>query len=95
MGHVHPGAATDQRSCGHGAAERIQDLEGQLDAIEKGIQVALFDQRWPDQAAFGGPACAEFLKNGVILPNTQTLLPVLAADVAAAREELDKILSQQ
>ena len=32
------------------------------------------DQRWSDQAAFGGPACAQFLKNGVILPNTQTLL---------------------
>ena len=47
--------------------------KGQLDAIEKGIQVALLDQRWPDQAAFGGPACAQFLKNGEILPNTQTL----------------------
>ena len=47
--------------------------KGQLDAIEKGIQVAALDQRWPDQAAFGGPACAQFLKNGVILPNTQTL----------------------
>lgn len=69
--------------------------KGQLDGIEKGLQVAALDQRWSDQAAFGGPACAQFLKNGVILPNTQTLLPVLAADVAAAREELDKILSQQ
>ena len=47
--------------------------KGQLDAIEKGIQVAPLDQRWPDQAAFGGPACAQFLKNGVVLPNTQTL----------------------
>lgn len=69
--------------------------KGQLDGIEKGIQVAALDQRWSDQAAFGGPACAQFLKNGVILPNTQTLLPILAADVAAARVELDKILGQQ
>ena len=68
--------------------------KGQLDAIEKGIQVALFDQRWPDQAAFGGPACAQFLKNGVILPNTQTLRPVMKDGVAQARAELDKILGQ-
>jgi ribose transport system substrate-binding protein len=67
--------------------------KGQLDAIEAGIQVALLDQRWPDQAAFGGPACTQFLANGVVLPNTQTLRPVLKADVAQARAELDKILS--
>ena len=68
--------------------------KGQLDGIESGIQAAALDQRWSDQAAFGGPACAQFLKNGVILPNTQTLMPVLAADVAAARVELDRILGQ-
>lgn len=68
--------------------------KGQLDGIEKGIQVAALDQRWSDQAAFGGAACAQFLKNGVILPNIQTLKPVLAADVAAARVELDRILGQ-
>jgi len=68
--------------------------KGQLAAIEKGIQVALLDQRWPDQAAFGGPACAQFLKNGVILPNTQTLRPVLKADVPEARAELNKTLGE-
>ena len=67
--------------------------KGQLDAIESGVQVALLDQRWPDQAAFGGPACAQFLANGVVLPNTQTLRPVLKADVAQARAELDKTMS--
>ena len=66
--------------------------KGQLDGIEKGVQVAALDQRWSDQAAFGGPACAAFLKNGEILPNTQTLLPIMAKDVAAARTELDRIL---
>ncbi|MFI0842858.1 sugar ABC transporter substrate-binding protein [Mesorhizobium sp. IMUNJ 23232] len=66
--------------------------KGQLDAIEKGIQVAQLDQRWPDQAAFGGPACAKFLKDGEILPNTQTLKAVMKADVAKAREELDRTL---
>lgn len=68
--------------------------KGQLDGIEKGIQVALLDQRWPDQAAFGGPACAQFLKNGVVLPNTQTLRPVMKDGVAQARAELDTILGQ-
>jgi ABC-type sugar transport system substrate-binding protein len=69
--------------------------KGQLDGIEKGVQVAALDQRWSDQAAFGGPACAQFLKNGVILPNTQTLLPVMKDQVAAARAELDRILGQK
>lgn len=68
--------------------------KGQLDGIEAGIQAALFDQRWPDQAAFGGPACAQFLRNGVILPNTQTLKAVLADGVDAARAELDAILGE-
>jgi len=69
--------------------------KAQLDGIEKGVQVAALDQRWSDQAAFGGPACAQFLKNGVILPNTQTLLPIMAADVASARAELDRIMGQK
>jgi ABC-type sugar transport system substrate-binding protein len=67
--------------------------KGQLDAIDAGVQVALLDQRWPDQAAFGGPACAEFLANGVVLPNTQTLQPVMKAEAAAARAELASTLS--
>jgi ABC-type sugar transport system substrate-binding protein len=67
--------------------------KGQLDAIDAGVQVALLDQRWPDQAAFGGPACAQFLGNGVVLPNTQTLKPVLKADTADARAQLAAIMS--
>jgi ABC-type sugar transport system substrate-binding protein len=69
--------------------------KGQLDGIAKGIQVAALDQRWSDQAAFGGPACAQFLKNGEVLPNTQTLLPVMKDQVAAARAELDRIMGQK
>jgi len=67
--------------------------KGQLDAIEKGIQAAEFDQRWPDQAAFGAPACAQFLKNGVVLPNTQTLKAVTKDGVAQARAELDNTMA--
>jgi len=69
--------------------------KGQLDGIEKGTQVAALDQRWSDQAAFGGPACAQFLKNGVVLPNIQTLLPIMSDGVADARKELDRILGQK
>ncbi len=67
--------------------------KGQLDAIDAGIQVASLDQRWPDQAAFGGPACAQFLANGVVLPNTQTLRPVTKADTAQARAELSATMA--
>jgi ABC-type sugar transport system substrate-binding protein len=68
--------------------------KAQLDAIEKGIQIAEFDQRWPDQAAFGAVACAALFKNGEILPNTQTLKPVLKDGVAEARKELDQTMGQ-
>ncbi len=67
--------------------------KGQLDAIDAGIQVALLDQRWPDQAAFGGPACAQFLGNGEVLPNTQTLKPVTKAETAEARAALAAIMA--
>lgn len=67
---------------------------GQLAAIEKGTQVALLDQRWPDQAGFGAVACAAFLKNGEILPNTQTLKPVMADGVEQARKELAQTMGQ-
>ena len=67
---------------------------GQLDAIEKGTQVALLDQRWPDQAGFGAVACAAFLKNGEILANTQTLKPVMADGVEQARTELAATMGQ-
>lgn len=65
---------------------------GQLDAIAKGIQIAAFDQRWPDQAGFGAVACAAFLKNGEILPNTQTLLPITKENVDVARSQLDEMM---
>jgi ribose transport system substrate-binding protein len=67
---------------------------GQLDGIDAGIQIASLDQRWPDQAAFGGPACGQFLANGVVLPNTQTLRPITKADTAQARAELSSIMSK-
>jgi ribose transport system substrate-binding protein len=60
---------------------------GQLDAVEAGTQIVALDQQWGDQAGFGALACAEFLKNGKILPNTNTLKPVTAANVVQARKD--------
>ena len=65
--------------------------EGQLEGVEKGIQVAALDQKWGDQAAFGAVACADFLKNGIIRPNTQVLVPVTQENLEEAREEFRKI----
>ena len=36
-------------------------------------EIAMFDQNWPQQAAFGAIACSEFMKTGKVLPNTQQL----------------------
>jgi len=66
--------------------------QGQLDAVEEGTQVAALDQRWGDQAAFGAVACADFLKNGIVRPNTQELLPVTKANLAEARTDFEKIM---
>lgn len=64
---------------------------GQLDAVKEGTQVVALDQQWGEQAAFGGRACAEFLKNGKILPNTNTLKPITQENEAEARVEFLKI----
>jgi ABC-type sugar transport system substrate-binding protein len=65
---------------------------GQLDGVERGIQVAALDQRWGEQAAFGAVACAEFLANGVILPNTQELLPVTLENLEEARADFEQFI---
>ena len=60
----------------------------QAEAIRNGTQIALFDQKWPEQAGFGALACATFLKTGEVLPNTQELTVVTA-------ENLDETLAEQ
>jgi ABC-type sugar transport system substrate-binding protein len=64
---------------------------GQLKGIEQGLQIATVDQRWFDQAAYGGPACATFLKTGKILPNTQKPNPITLAKVSQERKALEEI----
>jgi ABC-type sugar transport system substrate-binding protein len=65
---------------------------GQLDGVERGVQVAALDQRWGEQAAFGAVACAEFLANGNILPNTQELLPVTQENLEEARADFESFI---
>lgn len=60
---------------------------GQLDAIEAGTQIVALDQQWGDQAGFGALACAELLKNGTVLPNSNVLKPITTDNVVQAREE--------
>ena len=60
---------------------------GQLDAIEAGTQIVALDQQWGDQAGFGALGCAEFLKNGKILDNTNVLKPITKENVVQARED--------
>ncbi len=64
---------------------------GQLDAIDAGTQIVALDQQWGEQAGFGATACAELLKNGKVLPNSQELKPVTKENSAAARVEFMKI----
>lgn len=66
----------------------------QTDAIRQGSQIALFDQKWWEQAGFGATACADFLKNGKVPANTQKLLVVDKANVESALADLDKILGK-
>jgi ABC-type sugar transport system substrate-binding protein len=65
----------------------------QIDAIKNGTEIALFDQKWWQQGGFGATACAEFLKSGKVLPNTQQLQVVDKANVGTAMADLKKILA--
>ena len=66
---------------------------GQLDGIDAGTQVVALDQKWSEQAGFGALACADFLANGIVRPNSQELFPVTKENSAEARADLEKILS--
>jgi ribose transport system substrate-binding protein len=60
----------------------------QIAALKEGTEIALFDQNWPQQAAFGAIACATFMKTGKVLPNTQHLTVVTKANLASAQKKL-------
>ena len=64
-------------------------IPNEIAAIKNGTQIALFDQNWPQQAAFGAIACAEFMKTGKVLPNTQHLTVVTKANLSTALASLN------
>lgn len=63
----------------------------QIAGLKNGTQIALFDQNWPQQAAFGAIACAIFMKSGKVLPNTQQLTIITKANLKAAQAKLADI----
>ena len=67
----------------------------QVDALKAGTQIALFDQKWPEQAGFGALACATFLKTGKVLPNTQQLSVVTKENYNQAIADLNKLLGKK
>ena len=67
----------------------------QIDALKQGTEIALFDQKWPEQAGFGALACATFLKTGKVLPNTQRLSVVTKENYKQAIADLNKLLGKK
>jgi ribose transport system substrate-binding protein len=64
----------------------------QVEAIRNDLQIALFDQKWPEQAGFGALACADYFKNKTIRPNTQELTVVTKENLDATLAEQEKLL---
>jgi ABC-type sugar transport system substrate-binding protein len=66
-------------------------IPNEIAALKNGTQIALFDQNWPQQAAFGAIACSYFFKYGKVLPNTQRLTVITKANLASAQKKLADI----
>jgi ribose transport system substrate-binding protein len=66
----------------------------QIEALQNGTQIALFDQKWPEQAGFGALACADFLKTGKVRPNTQNLFVVNKGNYKQAQADLKKLIAK-
>ena len=75
------------------SAHRIAWLDFCADAVRLGLEAQSVIGLRVVKAAFGGPACAQFLGNGAILANTQTLKAVTKAETADARAQLNSIMS--
>ena len=63
----------------------------QINALKTGTEIALYDQKWPEQAGFGALACANFMKSGKVLPNTQKLDVITKQNYKAALAALAKL----
>ena len=67
----------------------------QIAALKDGTQIALFDQKWPEQAGFGALACATYLKTGKIMPNTQKLQVINKGNYKQALADLAKLTGKK
>jgi ABC-type sugar transport system substrate-binding protein len=63
----------------------------QVEAIRNDTQIALFDQKWAEQAGFGALACADYFANKIVRPNTQELTVVTKDNLDATLAELEKL----
>ena len=86
-------AITDTGRAGKAFSVGWNVIPNEIAAIKAGTQIALFDQNWPQQAAFGAIACAEFMKTGKVLPNSQRLTVLNKANLAQAQAKLADIKS--
>jgi ABC-type sugar transport system substrate-binding protein len=64
------------------------DTPDQVAAIKAGTEIGLFDQNWPQQAAFGAVACSEFMKTGKVFPNIQVEHAITKANLAQGLAQL-------
>jgi ribose transport system substrate-binding protein len=64
------------------------DTPDQVAAIKAGTEIALFDQNWPQQAAFGAVACSWFMKTGKVFPNIQVEHAITKANLSTALGQL-------
>jgi ABC-type sugar transport system substrate-binding protein len=64
------------------------DTPDQIAAIKGGTEIGLFDQNWPQQAAFGAVACAQFMKTGKVFPNIQVEHAITKANLTQGLAQL-------
>ena len=84
-------AIKDVRRAGKAFSVGWNVTPDQVAAIKAGTQIALFDQNWPQQAAFGAIACAVYMQTGKVLPNTQKLTVLTKANLKQAQAKLANI----
>jgi ABC-type sugar transport system substrate-binding protein len=64
------------------------DTPDQVAAIKSGTEIALFDQNWPQQAAFGAVACSTFMKTGKVFPNIQVEHAITKSNLSSGLAQL-------
>lgn len=79
---------TDTGLAGKAFSVGWNDTPDQIAAIKNGTEIGLFDQNWPQQAAYGAVACAQFMKTGKVFPNIQVEHAITKANLTQALAQL-------